>query len=152
MNGRISANHQGKRHSAGLRWMHQNSSDEILLLAPLGYTVARVYRDAHQATLEESDKSYQANDAETLMEQVLGWHLPLNGLHRWVLGLPDSSDVERIERDDLGRIHVLHQSGWEVRYLLYANADPDSLPSRLQLSHEDLQLLLLIDEWEWNTQ
>ena len=150
MNGRISANHQGNRHSAGLRWMHQNNSDELLLLAPLGYTVARVYRDAHQATLEESDKSYQADDAETLMEQVLGWHLPLNGLHQWVLGLPDSNDVERIERDDLGRIYVLHQSGWEVRYLRYVDTSPNSLPSRLQLTHEDLQLLLLIDEWEWN--
>ena len=150
MNGRISANHQGNRQSAGLRWMHQNSYDEILLLAPLGYTVARVYRDAQKVTLEDGDKSYQADDAETLMEQVLGWHLPLNGLHKWVLGLPDSSAVTRIERDDLGRILVLHQSGWEVRYLRYALASPDSLPSRLQLNHEDLKLLLLIDKWEWD--
>ena len=98
MNGRISANHQGKRHSAGLRWMHQMSSDEILLLAPLGYTVARVYRDDQQATLEDSDKSYQAEDAETLMEQVLGWHLPLNGLHQWVLGLPDLKAATSVTR------------------------------------------------------
>ena len=150
MNGRVSVNHQGKRHSAGLRWMHQNSSDEILLLAPLGYTVARVYRDAQQATLEDGDKHYQADDAEMLMEQVLGWRLPLESLHQWVLGMPDSNEVAHLERDDLGRIHMLHQSGWEVRYLRYVDTSPNSLPSRLQLNNEDLQLLLLIDEWEWN--
>jgi outer membrane biogenesis lipoprotein LolB len=39
-----------------------------------------------------------------------------------------------------------------VRYLRYADDRPDSLPSRLRLVHEDLQMRLLIDEWEWNPQ
>jgi outer membrane lipoprotein LolB len=45
---------------------------------------------------------------------------------------------------------VLRQDGWEVRYLRYADNKADSLPKRMQLSREDLQLTLLIDEWEWN--
>lgn len=185
LNGRISVDHQGKRHSAGLRWTHSALSDEILMFAPLGQTAARVYRDAQKATLEDGDEHYQADDAETLMEQVLGWHLPLSGLHKWVLGLPDGGGPAQIERDGDGRIIVLHQAGWEVRYLRYADTSPgeitgcaqanavgvspprllpqsagcasnmskaDSLPSRLQLNHEDLQIQLLIDEWEWDPQ
>ncbi|MFZ2540325.1 MAG: lipoprotein insertase outer membrane protein LolB [Gallionella sp.] len=149
--GRISVDHQGKSHSAGLRWMHSANFDEILMFAPLGHTAARIYRDAQQATLDDGSKLHQADDAETLMEQVLGWHLPLSGLHQWVLGLPDGEGSTQIQRDDLGRISVLHQSGWEVRYLRYADTSPDSLPSRLQLNLEDLKILLLIDEWEWNS-
>ncbi len=152
LNGRISIEHRGKHHSAGLRWKHRAQSDEILLLAPLGQTVARVYRDDQKATLDDGSGHHQADDAETLMEKILGWHLPLNGLHLWVLGLPDSDGAARIERDDMGRISVLDQSGWEVRYLRYADTSPDSMPSRLQLSHEDLRMQLLIDEWEWNPQ
>ena len=156
LNGRISINHQEKRHSAGLRWTHQAQSDEILLLTPLGQTAARVYsdtrRDDQNATLDDGGKHYQDVDAESLMQQVLGWHLPLIGLHQWVLGLPVADTPAQIERDTNGRITVLHQAGWEVRYLRYADTRPDSLPSRLQLSHEDLQLILLIDEWEWNLQ
>lgn len=152
LNGRISINHQGKRHSAGLRWTHRAQSDEILLLAPLGQIAARVYRDAQNATLDDGAKHYQADDAETLMEQVLGWYLPLSGLHQWVLGLPAADSPAQIERDDNAQITVLHQDGWEVRYLRYADTRPYSLPSRLQLSREDLQMLLLIDEWEWNPQ
>ncbi len=152
MNGRISIKHQETRQSAGLHWMHQVQSDEILLLNPLGQTAARVYRDDRNATLDNGDKHYQDVDAESLMEQVLGWHLPLNGLHHWVLGMADPASPAQIERDSAGRITVLRQDGWEVRYLRYADGKPDSLPARLQLSHEDLQVQLLIDEWEWNPQ
>jgi len=148
LNGRISVSHQGSRHSAGLRWTHTAQSDEILLLAPLGQTAARVYRDARNATLDDGDKHYQAGNAETLMQQVLGWYLPLGGLQHWVLGMPTANISAQIERDGNGRIAVLRQDGWEVRYLRYANTRPDSLPTRLQLSRDGLQMQLLIDEWE----
>jgi outer membrane lipoprotein LolB len=152
LNGRISIDHQGKHHSAGLRWTHRAYSDEILLFAPLGQTVARVFRDAQKATLDDGDGHYQADDAESLMDQVLGWYFPMSDLHQWVMGMPDSDGAAQIERDESGRISVLHQSGWKVSYLRYADTGADSLPSRLQLVHEDLQMQLLIDEWEWNPQ
>ncbi|MDO8264695.1 MAG: lipoprotein insertase outer membrane protein LolB [Gallionella sp.] len=152
LNGRISVNHQGSRHSSGLRWTHQAQTDEILLLAPLGQTAARVYSDARYTTLDDGDKHYENESAESLMQQVLGWYLPLSGLHHWLLGLPRADSPAQIERDGNGQITVLHQDGWEVRYLRYDGTKPDSLPKRLQLSHEDLQLQLLIDEWEWNPQ
>ena len=149
LNGRIAIQHQSQRHSAGLRWTHQVQSDEILLFAPLGQTAARVYRDQQRATLDDGDKHYQAHDAETLMDEVLGWHLPLRNLRMWVLGLPGDGGDAQIERDTVGRISVLHQAGWEVRYLRYADTSVESLPTRLQLNHQDLQIQLLIDEWEW---
>ncbi len=148
LNGRIAVRHNGTRHSAGLRWVHQAQSDEVLLLAPLGQTAARVYRDASGATLDDGERHYQAGDAESLMQQVLGWHLPLNGLHYWVLGLPQVESQAQIERDAEGRIVVLRQDGWEVRYQRYAGDKADSLPTRLQLSRDNLQVQLLIDEWE----
>ena len=152
LNGRISIDQNGKHHAAALRWTHSANSDEILLFAPLGKTAARVYRDDDMATLDDGEGHYQAEDAESLMEQVLGWHLPLGGLHQWVLGMPASDGAAQIERDDIGRISKLRQSGWEVRYLRYSGDSPDSTPSRLQLNHQDLQMQLLIDEWEWNPQ
>jgi outer membrane lipoprotein LolB len=156
LNGRISVKHMETHQSAGLHWTHRAQTDEILLLNPLGQTAARVFsdtrRDTHQATLDEGGKHYQDVDAESLMEQVLGWHLPLAVLHQWVLGLPDADSPAQIERDGNGRISVLRQDDWEVRYLRYADGQQNSLPAHLQLSHGDLQVQLLIDEWEWNPQ
>ena len=148
LNGRISVSHQGARHSVGLRWTHTAQSDEILLLAPLGQTAARVYRDARNATLDDGDKHYQAGNAETLMQQVLGWYLPLSRLHHWVLGVAETGSPAQIERNGNGQIAVLRQDGWEIRYLRHSAAMQDSLPTRLQLSRDGLQMQLLIDEWE----
>jgi len=148
LNGRVAVRHNGTRHSAGLRWVHRPQSDELLLLAPLGQTAARVYRDAQNATLEDGDKRYQAGDVESLMQQVLGWHLPLSGLHQWVLALPMAEGEAQIERDAGGRMAVLRQNGWEVRYLRYAGDAVNSLPVRLELTRDALQMQLLIDEWE----
>lgn len=152
MNGRVSVKYNGSRHSAGLRWTHTAQSDEILLLAPLGQTAARIYSDARQTTLDDGENHYQNESAESLMQQVLGWYLPLKGLHNWVLGLADAGNPAQIERSGNGQISVLRQNGWEVRYLRYDGEKPDSLPKRLQLDREELQVQLLIDEWEWNPQ
>lgn len=148
LNGRIAVRHDGTRHSAGLRWMHDSRSDEVLLLTPLGQTAARVYRDESGATLDDGERRHEAVDAESLMQQVLGWHLPLEGLHYWVLGLPLPTSQAQIERDALGRVSVLRQDGWEVRYQRYAGDGADSLPARLQLSSDSLDVQLIIDEWE----
>ncbi|MDH4235570.1 MAG: lipoprotein insertase outer membrane protein LolB [Gallionella sp.] len=150
LNGRISVKYNGSRDSAGLRWTHTVQSDEILLLTPLGQTAARVYSDARHTTLDEGDKHYENESAESLMHQVLGWYLPLSQLHHWLLGMTEAGSPAQIERDANGQITVLHQDGWEVRYLSYADTKPDSLPKRMQLIHEGLQVQLLIDEWEWN--
>ena len=150
LNGRIAVKYNGSRDSAGLRWTHTAQSDEILLLTPLGQTAARVYRDAQHATLDDGDKHYRADDAETLMRQVLGWYLPVRGLHHWVLGLAEPGNAAQIERDAQGRVAVLRQDGWEVHYQRYQDGQINSLPTRLQLNREGLQVQLLIDEWDWN--
>jgi outer membrane lipoprotein LolB len=152
MNGRIAVKYNGSRESAGLRWAHTGQSDEILLLSPLGQTAARIYSDARQTTLDDGDKHYENKNAESLMQEVLGWYLPLSRLHHWLLGLAEAGSTAHIERNANGQIAVLQQDGWEVRYLSYDGEKPDSLPKRMQLSHEDLQVQLLIDEWEWNPQ
>lgn len=152
LNGRIAVKYNGSRDSAGLRWTHTAQSDEILLLNPLGQTAARIYSNARQTTLDHGDKHYQNENAEALMQQVLGWYLPLSRLHHWLLGSAETGSTAQIERNENGQIAVLHQDGWEVRYLSYDGAKPDSLPKRMQLNHENLQMQMLIDEWEWNPQ
>jgi outer membrane lipoprotein LolB len=147
-NGRIAFKQGDKRDNAGVRWVHSAAEDEILLLAPLGQTVARIHRDAHEATLEASGKHYADHDMEALMQQVLGWNLPLSGLRYWVTALPVPGDEFSIERDANGQVSALHQQGWEIGYTRYAAATPDALPLRLKLQRDGMEVLLLIDEWE----
>jgi outer membrane lipoprotein LolB len=85
---------------------------------------------------------------ETLMQQVLGWQLPLSGLVHWVTALPSPDGESRIEREANGQVSLLLQQGWEISYSRYAADTPDALPLRLKLQREGMEVLLLIDEWE----
>lgn len=146
--GRIAVKHEGERSSATVRWIHGAETDEILLFAPLGNTIARIQRNGQGIVLDTSDKHYAAQDAEELTQQALGWRLPLSGLQYWVLALPTPGEVFDIERDDNGQINLLRQAGWAIRYTRYATPAPDSLPLRMILQRDELEIQLLIDEWE----
>ncbi len=147
INGRIAVKYDGERSSANLHWSHRPETDDIMLLAPLGMTVAHLRRDAEGAVLEASGKRYAAPDSGTLMQQVLGWQLPLEGLPYWVLGLPRPGALAGVEYDASGQVNLLRQDGWSVRYTRYAAPTPDSLPTRMSLQREGLEIVLLIDEW-----
>lgn len=148
LSGRIAVKYDGERSSAGVHWAHHSADDEILLLAPLGQTVARIRRDAQGVALDTPDKHYTAQNTEELTHRVLGWQLPLTGLRNWVLALPAAESEANIERDANGQVSVMHQDGWEIRYLRYATQAPDSLPLRISLQREGMEMQLLIDEWE----
>jgi len=148
LTGRIAVKHDGERSSAGVRWAHRVSDDEILLLAPLGQTVARIRRDEQGVVLDTSDKHYTAQDTEELTHRVLGWQLPLAGLRSWVLALPAAESEASIEHDANGQVSVMHQDGWEIRYTRYATQASDSLPLRMSMQREGMEIQLLIDEWE----
>jgi outer membrane lipoprotein LolB len=147
-NGRVAVKHGEQRDSAGVRWVHRAAEDEILLLAPLGQTMARIHRDGTEVTLEASGKNYTAQDMETLMQQVLGWQLPLSGLRHWVTALPAPDGESSIERNANGQVSVLRQQGWEIAYSRYAATAADALPLKLNLQRDGMEVLLLIDEWE----
>lgn len=153
LTGRIAVRYDGERSSANVHWTHDAGADEILLLAPLGQTVARVARsmpqpEAPQFTLDTEGKHYVAQDAESLTEQVLGWRLPLSGLRYWVFALPVPGAAFDSERAGNGQVRLLRQDGWTIRYTRYAGPTVDSLPLRMALQREGLQIQLLIDEWQ----
>jgi outer membrane lipoprotein LolB len=147
-NGRVSVKQGEQRDSAGVRWVHSAAEDEILLLAPLGQTVARIHRDAQEVTLDASGKHYTAQDMENLMQQALGWQLPLSGLRHWVTALPSPEGEFSVEHDVNGQVSLMHQQGWEIVYSRYAAETPDALPLKLNLKRDGMEVLLLIDEWE----
>ncbi len=148
INGRIAVKYDGERSSANLHWAHSPDADDVLLLAPLGVTVAHLRRDTTGAMLEASGKRYAAQDSGQLMQQVLGWRLPLDGLPYWVLALPRPGAQAGMERDSSGHVNLLRQDGWSVRYVRYAAQAPGSLPVRMVLQREGVEIQLLVDEWQ----
>ncbi len=150
LTGRIAVQQGDKRQSAGLRWTHRAQSDTVDLLTPLGSTAARIYRDAQHATLQREQQVQAADTLEGLMQQVLGWYLPLTGLQDWVLARPMPGVAAEASRNASGQVDTLLQNGWRIRYSRYPNTQAEALPIRMQLEYQDLRVTLLLDEWVWN--
>jgi outer membrane lipoprotein LolB len=150
LDGRIAVKYDSQHSTGNFHWLHDAASDDITMLAPLGVTVAHIRRDANGALLEASGKHYAARDAAELMQTALGWSLPLEGLPYWVMALPSPSSPASMERNEFGQISLLRQAGWDIRYTAYAANTANSLPLRLTLQRENLEIRLLIDEWKTN--
>jgi outer membrane lipoprotein LolB len=141
--------------SGGVQWRHSGGGDEILLLSPLGQTLAQIQRTPDGVYLTTSEhKRYYATDVESLTEQALGWRLPLMGLQYWVQSLNSPATASAIDLDMDGSVVAIRQDGWEIDYSGYAPAAPVQIrqsattyPRLLVLKRNGLQIKLIIDNW-----
>jgi outer membrane lipoprotein LolB len=153
--GRASVKGGKENFSGGVQWQHSASRDEILLLNPLGQTLAQIQRAPEGVSLATSEQeNYYASDVESLTEQVLGWRLPLTGLQYWVQGMNSPATKAEIDKGLDGRVVAIRQDGWEIAYSSYfppaafrAMQRPAVRPKLLILRRSGLQIKLVIDTW-----
>lgn len=158
--GRVSVTGGKDSFSGGVQWHHADTSDEILLLSPLGQAVAQIQRNPEGVYLTTSgQETFYASDVETLTERVLGWRLPLMGLQYWVRSVNSPATVSEVDMDIDGTVVAMRQDGWEMSYLGYfpileAHAMQTQTtqmqtahPKLLILKRPGLQIKLVIDSW-----
>lgn len=134
-------------------WVQQGENVQLSLVSPLGQTLAIITALPHQATLElPNQPARTAPEVDSLMQQSLGFSLPVSGLRDWLQARPAPGPVTQEERDAGGRLSVLQQDGWTVRFADYRDAGADGTPRvrRLDLSRmlddEPLSVKLVLDE------
>lgn len=93
---------------------------------------------------------YQSGDPEALIEAATGWQLPINSLVWWVRGLPGPDGDVRLFFDRQGRLALIRQQGWEIRYDRWRTFIPDypPLPARLTAIKGEKRVRLAITNWE----
>ncbi len=147
--GRIGIQTNPKGFSGSLIWQHSDNTDDIALYSPLGSQVASINSTATQITLlDASGKSYSAANAETLTEDVLGWRLPLKGLTDWALGRPRLAPIKHSEWNAQGQLTLVQQDGWHIEYSNYQQQGAYTLPSKIYLKSEQLNIKLLVEKWD----
>ncbi|HEX4926541.1 MAG TPA: lipoprotein insertase outer membrane protein LolB [Burkholderiales bacterium] len=147
--GRIGARYGNDGFTGNVDWRHARAGDDMLITTPLGEGLARIVRagDAVQLTTANG-KQYNAPDAETLTERVLGFRVPLEGMTWWVRGRPMPDVPFQQETGPEGRLRFLQQSDWRIAYLNYDN----NRPKLLQLNYPGIQLRFAITEWNSGTE
>lgn len=135
--------------SGTLFWLQRQGYYDIRLSGPLGRGAARLTGREGAVTLEVSGQGrYQAQSPEALLQQQLGWRLPVSHLLWWVRGLPAPDSKSRLTLDGDSRLARLEQDGWDVEYSSYTQQDGYWLPERLKLHGQDLDVTLVIKSWQ----
>lgn len=147
----IRAQNAGKSESgsATLFWLQRQDYYDIRLSGPLGRGATRLTGHPGEVSLEVASQGrYQASSAEALLEENLGWSLPVSHLFWWVRGLPASGSRSRLALDSDSRLARLEQDGWQVEYLRYAEHDGYWLPERIKLHGPNIDVTLVIKDWQ----
>jgi outer membrane lipoprotein LolB len=144
LTGRVAVRYGNEGASGRIVWRHSQTTDELLITSPIGQGIASITRRDNEVRLVTADqKEYEAQDVESLTEQVLGWRLPLAGLQNWVQGRADPTRRAEFERDAQSRLIALRQGDWRVQYQEYEGVRP----SKLLISHPGLEIRLVVDQW-----
>lgn len=135
--------------SGTLFWLQRQDYYDIRLSGPLGRGAARLTGRPGAIQLEVANQGrYQAASPEQLLQQQLGLNLPVSHLLWWIRGLPAPDSRSRLTLDRDSRLAQLSQDGWQVDYLRYTEQGGYWLPERLKLSGHDLQVTLVIKDWQ----
>ncbi|CEA00312.1 outer membrane lipoprotein LolB [Pseudomonas saudimassiliensis] len=135
--------------SGTLFWLQQHDQYDIRLSGPLGRGATRIQGSDRGVTLEiAGHPPASAASAESLLEQQIGWRLPVEHLLWWVKGLPAPDSPSRLQLNPDSQLARLAQAGWTVEYSRYQQVGGLTLPQRLQLSGHNVLLTLVITRWE----
>ncbi|GHB11060.1 lipoprotein insertase outer membrane protein LolB [Salinicola rhizosphaerae] len=134
--------------SANLDWTQTPSHYRMLISGPFGTGRSVLEGRQGAVTLTTGDGTFKADSPEALMQQQLGWSLPISALDYWVRGLPAPGAAHRVIADTLGFPAQLEQAGWKIDYRDWTYAGDLWLPSRLIMTYDDIRATLVVNAWE----
>jgi outer membrane lipoprotein LolB len=149
ISGKIGIRAPSDSGSATLFWLQRQGYFDIRLSGPLAVGSARISGRSNDVVLDLSTQGrFTSNSAEDLLEKGLGWRLPLTQLFWWVRGLPAPDSPSQVTLDTDSQLNRLEQDGWKIQYLSYLEQDGYTLPERIKLQGQDLQVTLVIKDWQ----
>lgn len=158
--GRLSITYAMDNEDKGIhgsfQWTQLHDKTTVNLLSPLGQTVARIVMDAQGATLLRADTPDKtAANADDLVEDVLGWPLPIGGLNQWLQGFGIDQSGQRFNvRPSDNAQTIMTQDGWKLRYVSWqASTGNQYVPRRIDLTRHtrhagDVDIRIVIDNWQ----
>ncbi|MFM0323656.1 lipoprotein insertase outer membrane protein LolB [Caballeronia glebae] len=132
-------------------WQETGDTVTLQLRNPLGQTMAIVTSSPSLATLELPNKQpVSADNVSLLMQNTLGFALPVEGLRYWLQpsAAPSSRAQTTLDPEaNNGRPKEIRQDGWTIDYLAYADA-PATGVKRVNLSRNEppLDIKLVLDQ------
>ncbi len=148
--GRTAITQGDEAWNAGLNWRENNFIYRLKLMGPFSQGGVVLDGTPEQVVLTLSDgQMLSAETPEALLNSVFDLHFPISALRDWVRGLPyEGMPYQQLILDDQGRITHLTQQEWQIDYRRYETYGSQQMPSKLYLTHPELDLRLVINSWK----
>jgi outer membrane lipoprotein LolB len=149
----VTAKHPDGRNTGGnasFNWKQEGKQYTLELFGPFGINRVRLLGSPDKVTLFDGPgEAYTAATPEILLQQQLGWAVPVTHLLYWVRGLPAPHiRIEDAKKLPNGSFSQFTQDGWVVNYLDYTQVGCTLLPAKLSMQHPTLQVRLVIRQWQ----
>lgn len=149
VNGNLAAhNQQHKGINASFSWEQHNNAYQLSFFGPLGSSSAVLNGNANGISLVTHQQTYTAKNPEQLLQNQLGFRLPVSQLYYWIRGLPAPQSRYTVNLDAYNRLLKLRQSGWHINYLHYTNSETIDLPDLLVIANGAWQIRIAMTHWD----
>lgn len=140
----------GKDSGSGqMEWHQDDESYEFHFRAPVTGKTWRLYGDANSAVLEGAGNTpFRGGNAEQLLQEKLGWHVPMAQLAAWVRALRAPGSRAELSYNEQNLPAVLKQAGWKVEYKDYFTDRTPALPRKVFASKKNYRVKMVIQEWK----
>ncbi|MHB1943042.1 MAG: lipoprotein insertase outer membrane protein LolB [Acidiferrobacteraceae bacterium] len=153
-NGQFAIRSRGHGGQAFWRWTRDGDHQKLTVLGLFG-RVLFVVRERHGAdTLQDAHgRIFTATSSGRLIYRVTGWRMPAGDLSYWIVGAARPGVPQRHTADRRGRLTMLEQAGWIIRFRGYDRYGSVALPRRLTLAYQgnrprsEVHLLLVVHRW-----
>lgn len=147
--GRLGLRVPDQSGSMSVEWLQNRQNFTVYLDGPLGQSLAKIERSDQGIVVEADGRRYEGRTPEALLYDITGWQLPVSYLRFWVQGMP-VPDIQAgsMKLDNRGQLSHLQQAGWTIEYLEYQNQSPVSLPGRIRVVRDNVQMTLVARRWQ----
>lgn len=133
--------------SGSLHWRQQAEHFDIRVSGPLGTGGFQARGHLGEVEIRTTRETLVTRQPEVLLQEKIGWSLPLEQLRYWAVGVPSPSTPAVVQYDTAGRLSTLSQDGWLLEYTEYGRYQGYELPRRFTLDNGDTHFRVVVDDW-----
>ena len=150
LDGRVAIINGDESWHLNMQWQRHHDQYILDLSGPFGAGHTQLTGSNDGVVLVDGDQNYfYAESSERLLQEVTGLRMPVKSLLYWMLGLPDwKANKAKQLVDGFGRLVLLHQDDWRVKFKAYSNVGKHELPQKIFINGYDLKIKIFVDEWD----
>ncbi len=145
--GKVGLKLRGEARSASFDWQQNKNDYTVRFHGVLGFGSTLLKKSGKTVSLSAKDKIVKARSAEALLNQQLGWSVPVSELIYWIKGAPSPKSKPQVTFNEDGTLASIEQSGWTIRYHRYQAFANQKAPRKIVATREGITLTVIVKQW-----